>query len=42
MDLMANDPTAQAIIGDLKVTEEMIKDMEGSIRSIKVKGVKGP
>jgi SAM-dependent methyltransferase len=42
VDLMANDPSAQAIIGDLKVTEEMVKEIEGSIRSIKVKGVKGP
>jgi SAM-dependent methyltransferase len=40
LDLMLNDSTAQAIIKDTKIPLEALKEMEVSIESIKVKGVK--
>ncbi len=40
LDCMINDPTGQAILEDLKVTERQLKDVEGSIASIKVSGIK--
>jgi len=40
MECMANDPTAQAIINELNITTEDIKDIENSVVSIKVQGIK--
>jgi len=40
IELMANDPTAQAIINELNITAEDIKDIENSVVSIKVQGIK--
>ena len=40
VDLMANDPTAQAIIQDTGITSEMIRDVEKSVLSIKISGEK--
>jgi arsenite methyltransferase len=40
LDCMANDPTAQAIIGDLDLSPEETKKAAGSVASIKVHGVK--
>jgi arsenite methyltransferase len=40
LDCMANDPTAKTIINKLKVTDGDIKDIENSVASIKVSGVK--
>ena len=40
IELMANDPTAQAIINELDITTEGIKDIENSVVSIKVQGIK--
>ena len=40
IELMANDPTAQAIINELDITTEDIKDIENSVVSIKVQGIK--
>jgi len=40
IDDMLNDPTAQAIIKDLKITPETIKEFAGSILSVKVSGIK--
>jgi len=37
---MINDPTAQAIIKDTKITPEMVSEFAGSILSIKVSGTK--
>ncbi len=37
---MANDPTAKAIIEDLKISPEQLKEVDGSFISIKVYGVK--
>ena len=41
IECMANDPTAKAIINDLNITTEYIKDIENSVVSIKVQGIKG-
>lgn len=40
VELMANDPTANAIIENFNIPEEMIKDVASSIVSIKVRGIK--
>jgi ubiquinone/menaquinone biosynthesis C-methylase UbiE len=40
IELMANDPTAKAIISELNITTEDIKDIENSVVSIKVQGIK--
>jgi SAM-dependent methyltransferase len=40
IELMANDPTAQAIINELDITTEDIKEIENSVVSIKVQGIK--
>ncbi|MHC1623719.1 MAG: arsenite methyltransferase [Candidatus Methanospirareceae archaeon] len=40
IECMANDPTAKAIIADLKIPVEKAKEVAGSVRSIKVRGVK--
>ena len=40
IECMANDPTAKAIINDLNITTEDIKDIENSVVSIKVQGIK--
>jgi len=40
IECMANDPTAQAIINELNITTEDIKDIENSVVSIKVQGIK--
>ena len=40
VECMANDPTAQAIINELNITTEDIKDIENSVVSIKVQGIK--
>lgn len=40
VELMVNDPTAQAIIADLKVLPEKIEEVADSVLSIKVAGVK--
>jgi hypothetical protein len=37
---MANDPTGQVILDGLKVSEKQLKEVEGSIASIKVSGIK--
>jgi hypothetical protein len=37
---MANDPTGQVILEDLKVSEKQLKEVEGSIASIKVSSIK--
>lgn len=39
-DCMANDPTAQAIIGNLAISAEMLREVANSVLSIKVSGVK--
>jgi len=40
IECMANDPTAKGIINDLNITTEDIKDIENSVVSIKVQGIK--
>ncbi len=40
IECMANDPTAKAIIADLKIPVEKAKEVAGSVTSIKVRGVK--
>jgi len=40
IECMANDPTAKAIINDLNITTEDIKDIENSVVSIKVQGIR--
>jgi arsenite methyltransferase len=40
LDCMANDPTGQVILDGLKVSEKQLKEVEGSIASIKVSGIK--
>jgi arsenite methyltransferase len=40
LDCMTNDPTGQAILKSLKGSTEEIKKIEGTISSIKVRGVK--
>ena len=40
IECMANDPTAKAIINELNITTEDIKDIENSVVSIKVQGIK--
>ncbi len=40
LDCMVNDPAGQAILEGLKVPEKQLKDVEGSIASIKVSGIK--
>ncbi len=40
LDCMTNDPTGQAILEDLKISEKRLKEVEGSIASIKVSGIK--
>jgi arsenite methyltransferase len=40
LDCMANDPTAQAIIGDLDLPPEEVKEAAGSVASVKVYGLK--
>jgi len=40
IECMANDPTAQAIISELNITTEDIKDIENSVVSMKVQGIK--
>jgi hypothetical protein len=37
---MTNDPTGQAILLSLKGSAEEIKKLEGTISSIKVRGIK--
>ncbi len=40
LDLMVDDPTTKAIINKVKATKEDIKNIENSVASIKVQGVK--
>ncbi len=40
IDCMANDPTAKAVINKLKATKEDLKNIENSVASVKVSGVK--
>jgi len=40
MDLMANDPTAKAIIKNLEIPAETVREIAGSVASIKVHGSK--
>ena len=40
LDCMTNDPTGQAILESLKGSAEEIKEIEGTISSIKVSGIK--
>jgi SAM-dependent methyltransferase len=40
IECMANDPTAQAIVKDARLPPERIKELEHSVLSIKVRGVK--
>jgi len=40
MELVANDPTATKVIENLKISAERLKDLSGSVVSIKVYGVK--
>jgi SAM-dependent methyltransferase len=40
IDLMANDPTAQAIIKNFKISKKDVKNIAGSVISIKVQAVK--
>jgi ubiquinone/menaquinone biosynthesis C-methylase UbiE len=40
LESMANHPTAREIMDNLKITSEQVKDLSGSIASIKVSGVK--
>ena len=40
IDCMANDPTARVIINELKITKEDIKNIENSVASLKVQGIK--
>ena len=40
VEYMANDPTVQAIIKDLAISPEMIREIANSVRSVKVSGVK--
>jgi arsenite methyltransferase len=40
INCMANDPTAKAVINKLKATREDIKNLENSVASIKVQGIK--
>ena len=40
IEFMANDPTAKAVIEDLKIPSEKINEIAGSVVSIKVYGVK--
>jgi len=40
IDYMANDPTVQAVIKELNLPEEEIKDTASSVASIKVRGIK--
>ena len=40
LDCMTNDPTGQAILLSLKGSAEEIKNLEGAITSIKVRGIK--
>jgi ubiquinone/menaquinone biosynthesis C-methylase UbiE len=40
IDCMANDPTVKAIINKMKATKEDIENIENSVASIKVQGIK--
>ncbi|MFQ6122428.1 MAG: arsenite methyltransferase [Dehalococcoidales bacterium] len=40
IECMANDPAAKAIINELNITTEDIRDIENSVVSIKVRGIK--
>ncbi len=40
VELMANDPTAKAILGNFNIPDEIIKEIAGSVVSIKVQGFK--
>ena len=40
IDCIANDPTAKAIINEMNIPPEMIKDIANSVLSIKVQGIK--
>lgn len=40
IECMANDPTAKAIIKNLNMPPEKVKEVASSVISIKVKGVK--
>jgi arsenite methyltransferase len=40
IDLMLDDPTAKAVIENLKLSSEKVKELAGSIASIKVYGIK--
>jgi len=40
MELVTNDPTASKVIENLKISTEKLKDLSGSVASIKVYGVK--
>ena len=40
MDFLANDPTAQAVMESLELTQETVKDLAESILSVKVSAVK--
>jgi len=40
LDCIQNDPSAQAIIADLEISGETLKEFEGSLVSIQLTGVK--
>jgi SAM-dependent methyltransferase len=40
IDLMANDPTAQVVMEDLEITEEVVAEVAHSVVSIKVSAIK--
>jgi arsenite methyltransferase len=40
IDCMANDPTAQAIVEDLKISAMELSSIAGAVRSVKVQAVK--
>jgi SAM-dependent methyltransferase len=40
LDCILNDPMAQAIIGDTRSSDEMLKEIEGSLASIQITGIK--
>lgn len=42
IDCMANDPTAKAIINELKITKEDLRNIENSVASVKVQAIKPP
>jgi hypothetical protein len=40
IDCMANDPTAKVIMDNMKITDEQLREIAGSVSSIKVSAMK--